>query len=84
MSDDEERRPKRAKKPPKHECTVVLLDVGPNMADPVPGTSVAAIDLAKEVLDWVFTRKVLYFPFILLFVCFISCCLLELPCTLSK
>lgn len=58
MSDDDETKPKRVKKTPKHESTVVLLDVGSNMTATVPGTDRCALDLAKEVLEWILTRKV--------------------------
>uniref|UniRef100_A0A0M3I3G5 Ku domain-containing protein n=1 Tax=Ascaris lumbricoides TaxID=6252 RepID=A0A0M3I3G5_ASCLU len=58
MSDDDETKPKRVKKTPKHESTVVLLDVGSNMTATVPGTDRCALDLAKEVLEWILTRKI--------------------------
>uniref|UniRef100_A0A914ZQW3 Ku domain-containing protein n=1 Tax=Parascaris univalens TaxID=6257 RepID=A0A914ZQW3_PARUN len=51
-------KPKRVKKTPKHESTVVLLDVGSNMTATVPGTDRCALDLAKEVLEWILTRKI--------------------------
>ncbi|VDM45986.1 unnamed protein product [Toxocara canis] len=58
MSDDDEATFKRSKKTSKHECTVVLLDVGSNMAAPEAGSERCALDLAKEVLDWILTRKI--------------------------
>ncbi|KHN78838.1 X-ray repair cross-complementing protein 5 [Toxocara canis] len=58
MSDDDEATFKRSKKTSKHECTVVLLDVGSNMAAPEAGSERCAMDLAKEVLDWILTRKI--------------------------
>lgn len=58
MPDGREQRNTKPKKTPKHECTVILLDVGSNMAHPVRDTSTPAIFYAKEIVDWVLTRKV--------------------------
>uniref|UniRef100_A0A0N5AP56 Ku domain-containing protein n=1 Tax=Syphacia muris TaxID=451379 RepID=A0A0N5AP56_9BILA len=54
----EKETPKKAKKVPQHECTVVLIDVGSNMKSLVTGVSMSALDYAKKTVDWILTRKV--------------------------
>lgn len=59
MSDDEIKPVKMAKKILKHERTIFLIDVGSNMADVCPDSNASFLDVAKEILDWIITRKVI-------------------------
>ncbi|MCP9257319.1 X-ray repair cross-complementing protein 5 [Dirofilaria immitis] len=52
---DEDRPVKRARKVPPHECTVILVDVGANMNR--IGDTTTDMQLAKEVVEWIITRK---------------------------
>ncbi|KAM3728946.1 X-ray repair cross-complementing protein [Dirofilaria immitis] len=53
---DEDRPVKRARKVPPHECTVILVDVGANMNR--IGDTTTDMQLAKEVVEWIITRKI--------------------------
>ncbi|MFH4974477.1 hypothetical protein AB6A40_001186 [Gnathostoma spinigerum] len=55
---DSERTKKVRKSWRKHEITVVLIDVGRNMAAVSNERSQTALDLAKETIDWIITRKI--------------------------
>uniref|UniRef100_A0AAF5Q2Y4 VWFA domain-containing protein n=1 Tax=Wuchereria bancrofti TaxID=6293 RepID=A0AAF5Q2Y4_WUCBA len=53
---DEDRPKKRAKKAARHECTVILIDVGANMSR--EGVETTDMQLAKDTVEWIITRKI--------------------------
>lgn len=56
MSDDD--RPKKRAKKASHECTVILVDVGANMDR--KGIETTDMQLAKDTVEWIITRKVCF------------------------
>lgn len=74
MSDDD--RPKKRAKKASHECTVILVDVGANMNK--KGATTTDMDLAKDAVEWIITRKV-YFK-IMEFVDYFSISIAPLYC----